>query len=86
MSDETQPNPNQYDAYICGECNSKDINFQADEPHCNDCGLVMKEWAVDLGTNGQLIWAKITECLPMVRAQMRNDGECLSPTFITMAD
>jgi transcription initiation factor TFIIB len=43
-----------YDAFICGECNSKDIDFGAEEPFCNDCGLVAKEWAVDLGKDNRV--------------------------------
>jgi|TARA_B110000285_G_scaffold45757_1_gene51188 transcription initiation factor TFIIB len=44
----------QYDAFICGECNSKDIDFGAEEPFCKDCGLVAKEWAVDLGKDNRV--------------------------------
>jgi transcription initiation factor TFIIB len=55
MVEETKADdPNQYDAYTCGDCGSKDINFHADEPHCNDCGLVMTEWAVDLGKDNRV--------------------------------
>ena len=43
-----------YDAYICPECDSKNINFGADEPHCQQCGLVMKEWSIDLGKDNRV--------------------------------
>jgi len=55
MDDEPDKKPDyMYDAFICGECKSKDIDFGHAEPFCKACGLVMKEWAVDLGKDNRV--------------------------------
>ena len=45
---------NMYDAYTCSECSSTKIDFSQEEPHCMDCGLVMTEWAVDMGKDNRV--------------------------------
>lgn len=42
------------DAYKCGECASRNLNLNADEPYCTDCGLVLTEWLIDQGKDNRV--------------------------------
>lgn len=38
----------------CGECKSRNLNLDATEPYCEDCGLVMKDGLIDLGKDNRV--------------------------------